>query len=188
MTSIIKNTPSHRSAIIGMALLVGLFAASVHADEYTKTFTVANRANVRVDTNDGAVVVTTGDTQQVEFRVEYHGYVLDKSLQIDSTQHGDEVNLTARIPSGIDTGKPAPPSRFARPCSSTSEPCTRVVRVALPTASSTRVREPSGCLPSGQSISVTSAGVNGSPMFTGPAATTTWVCLTTLGAPPDWAR
>jgi hypothetical protein len=85
-----------------MALFAtGLFAATVHADDYTKTFTVSNRANVRVDTNDGSVTVTTGDAQQVEFRVAYEGYVLNKSLQIDSNQHGDEVELIAHIPAGF---------------------------------------------------------------------------------------
>jgi hypothetical protein len=94
-----KQTLVHRSAIIGMALLsVGLFAATAHADDYAKSFTVSNRASVHVDTNDGSVSVTTGDAHQVEFRVEYQGYVLNKSLQIDSTQHGDEVELIAHIP------------------------------------------------------------------------------------------
>jgi Putative adhesin len=94
-----KKTSVHRSASIGMALLAaGLFAATVHAEDYVKSFTVANRASVRVDTNDGSVSVTTGDTQQVEFRVEYHGYVLNKSLEIESNQQGDQVELTARIP------------------------------------------------------------------------------------------
>ena len=85
-----------------MALLAtGLFAATVHADDYTKTYTVSNRANVRVETDDGSVTVTTGDTKEVEFRVEYQGYTLDKSLHIDSSQHGDEVELVARIPHGF---------------------------------------------------------------------------------------
>jgi len=96
-----KSTTEHRSVIIGMALLAtGLFAATVHADDYAKTFTVSNRANVRVDTDDGSVNVSTGDTKQVEIRVEYEGYVLHKSLEIESNQHGDEVELTARIPHG----------------------------------------------------------------------------------------
>jgi len=36
------------------------------------------RANVHVDTNDGSVRVTTGDTKQVELRVIYNGYTLDR--------------------------------------------------------------------------------------------------------------
>jgi DUF4097 and DUF4098 domain-containing protein YvlB len=99
MTPSHKRTGTHRLAIIGMTLLAtGLFAATVHADDYAKSFTISNRASVRVDTNDGSVIVTTGDTQQVEFRVEYHGYVLNKSLEIESNQQGDQVQLTARIP------------------------------------------------------------------------------------------
>jgi len=73
----------------------------VHADDYTKTYTVSNRATVRVETDDGSVTVSTGDTKAVEFRVEYHGYTLDKSLHIESNQHGDEVELIARIPHGF---------------------------------------------------------------------------------------
>jgi DUF4097 and DUF4098 domain-containing protein YvlB len=98
MTPLYKRTTVHRSAIIWALLASGLFAATVHADDYAKSFTVSNRASVRVDTNDGSVSITTGDTKQVEFRVEYQGYVLNKSLNIESNQQGDEVELTARIP------------------------------------------------------------------------------------------
>ncbi len=89
----------HRPALIAVTFLAGwLFAGGVQADEYAKTYSVSNRASVRVDTNDGSVNITTGDTKEVEFRVEYQGYVLNKSLEIESSQHGDEVELTARIP------------------------------------------------------------------------------------------
>jgi hypothetical protein len=98
MTPQYKRTTVHRSAIIWALLATGLFAATVHADDYAKSFTVSNRASVRVDTNDGSVSITTGDTKQIEFRVEYQGYVLNKSLNIESNQQGDEVELTARIP------------------------------------------------------------------------------------------
>lgn len=99
MNPLYKRSIDHRPVAIAMAFLVtGLFAAAVHADDYAKTYTVSNRATVRVDTDDGSVNVTTGDTKDVEFRVEYQGYTLDKSLHIDSSQHGDEVELTARIP------------------------------------------------------------------------------------------
>jgi hypothetical protein len=94
-----KDIAIHRSTIIGIALLAsGLFAATAYADEYAKSFTVSNHANVRVDTNDGSVSVTTGDTQQVEFRVDYQGYELNKTLQIESNQQGDEIELSARSP------------------------------------------------------------------------------------------
>ena len=78
-------------------LAAGPFAGTVHAEDYAKSFSVANRANVHVNTNDGSVTVTTGDAKQVEFRVEYIGYELDKTLHIESHQQGDEIELTARI-------------------------------------------------------------------------------------------
>lgn len=98
MTPLNQNN-FHRSVPIVTALFcTGLFAATVHADDYAKTYTVSNRATVRVETDDGSVNVTTGDTKEIEFRVEYQGYTLEKSLHIDSGQHGDEVELVARIP------------------------------------------------------------------------------------------
>src|SRR5271155_2936517 len=102
MTPLFKRTIVPRSVVLGMALLAtGLFAAAAHADDYTKSFTVSTRASVRVDTFDGSVTVTTSDTQQVEFRVEYQGYVLNKTLLIESNQHGDEVELTAHSPNRL---------------------------------------------------------------------------------------
>ena len=67
------------------------------AEDLTKSFTVAGRANVRVETNDGSVRVTTGDSKQVEFHVEYQGYELGKNLRVDTRQNGDSVELVARI-------------------------------------------------------------------------------------------
>jgi DUF4097 and DUF4098 domain-containing protein YvlB len=98
MTPLSKRISVHRSASFCMALLAaGPLAATVHAEDYAKSFSVANRANVHVDTNDGSVTVTAGDSKQVEFRVEYRGYVVDKTLHIESHQQGDEIELTARV-------------------------------------------------------------------------------------------
>jgi hypothetical protein len=86
---------------LGMAcaalLMLAAAAPRVKAEEVVKSYTVSGRANVRVDTNDGSVRVTTGDNKQVEFRVEYQGYELGKTLRVDSRQDGDKVELTARI-------------------------------------------------------------------------------------------
>jgi DUF4097 and DUF4098 domain-containing protein YvlB len=88
----------HRSAGLCLALLAtGPFAAAAHAEDYAKTFSVSNRANVHVDTNDGSVRITTGTAREVEFRVEYTGLAIDKTLHVESHQQGDEVELTARV-------------------------------------------------------------------------------------------
>lgn len=78
-------------------LLAGaIYAPTASAEEWTKSYTVSGRANVHVDTNDGSVRVMTSDTKQVELKVIYNGYTLDKNLRIESKQDGDRVEFSAR--------------------------------------------------------------------------------------------
>jgi DUF4097 and DUF4098 domain-containing protein YvlB len=97
--SLFKKANVYGLAILSMTLLAGY--APAHAENYEKSYTVANRASVRIDTDDGSVNIATGDTKQIEFRVEYEGYVLHKNLEIESNQHGDEVELVAKVPKGL---------------------------------------------------------------------------------------
>jgi len=94
-----NRTSVLRLGIAASALLaVVALAPRASASEWpSKTYTVSGRANVRIDTNDGSVRVTTSDTKTVEFRVEYAGYELDKNLHIESHQNGDQVELVARV-------------------------------------------------------------------------------------------
>jgi DUF4097 and DUF4098 domain-containing protein YvlB len=95
------NLLPHRSAAMRLGIVcTALLAASAiaaQAEDVTKSFTVSGRANVRMETNDGSVRVTTGDSKQVEFRVEYRGYELGKNLRVDAHQDGDKVEMTARV-------------------------------------------------------------------------------------------
>src|SRR5262249_11775989 len=77
--------------------LAGFATGSVQPEEWTKSYSVSGRAHVRVNTNDGAVRVTTGDSKQIELRVIYDGYKLDRNLTINSRQDGDQVELNARV-------------------------------------------------------------------------------------------
>ena len=78
-------------------LAASALAPSARAEEWTKSYGVTGRPQVRVQTNDGRVDITTGDSKQVEFRVEYRGYELNKDLRIDSRQEGNRVELEARL-------------------------------------------------------------------------------------------
>ena len=51
---------------IGIVLFAVVLAPSVRAEEWTKSYPISGRAQVRVDTNDGAVQIYTGDTKQVD--------------------------------------------------------------------------------------------------------------------------
>jgi len=98
MNTILQPASAARLGLACAALLAAAWLAPVvQAEEYVKTYPVTGRANVRVETNDGSVRVTSSDSKQVEFHVEYQGYEIGKNLRIDTRQDGDKVELTARI-------------------------------------------------------------------------------------------
>jgi Putative adhesin len=80
--------------VAGTVMLAG--AALGRADEVAKTYPVSGHAKVRIETDDGAVLVSTGDIQQVEIRVVYSGYKLDKDLRVSTEQNGDTVEVSAK--------------------------------------------------------------------------------------------
>ena len=87
-----------RLGVIAVALVAAVtLTATARAEEWTKSYTVSGRAQVRVETNDGAVRIATGDGKQVEFRVIYEGYELNKTIHVDSRQDGDSVQVNARV-------------------------------------------------------------------------------------------
>jgi DUF4097 and DUF4098 domain-containing protein YvlB len=65
-----------------------------------KTFPISGRARVHVETDDAAVRLSTGDIKQVEVRVEYSGYKLDKDLRVNTSQNGDAVEVSVKTGSG----------------------------------------------------------------------------------------
>jgi Putative adhesin len=87
-------------ALVGMTAGVLALGTACRAEEVTKTFTVSGRARVHVATDDGSVRVSTGDIKQVEIRVVYSGYKLDKDLRISSEQNGDAIDVVAKTSSG----------------------------------------------------------------------------------------
>ena len=82
---------------LSLMLSVAVFTPRAQAEDWTKSYTVSGRAQVRVETNDGAVQIYTGDTKQVDFRVLYDGYEMNKTLHVDSRQDGDSVQINARV-------------------------------------------------------------------------------------------
>src|SRR5438270_1992005 len=91
------QTALHLGLVCAALLTAATLTPGARAEEWTKSYTVSGRAQVRVDTNDGAVRIATGASKQVEFRVIYEGYELNKNLHIDSRQDGDSVQLNARV-------------------------------------------------------------------------------------------
>ena len=84
--------------LAGAMALAG--ATATRADEVAKTFSITGHARVNVDTDDGAVRVSTGDIKQVEIRVVYTGYKLDRDLRVTTQQNGDSVEVVAKTSGG----------------------------------------------------------------------------------------
>lgn len=97
-----------RARTLQTRLAVGLAAGmlvlgctgAVRADEVAKTFTVSGHARVNIETDDGAVRVSTGDIKQVEVRIVYSGYKLDRDLRVSTDQNGDSVSIAAKTSGG----------------------------------------------------------------------------------------
>src|SRR5258707_13477977 len=90
-----------RATGVWTAIVLAWMTASVaRVDEVAKTFTVSGHAHVRVQTDDGSVRVSTGDIKQVEIRVEYTGYKLERDLQVSTSQNGDSGEGIAKTRSG----------------------------------------------------------------------------------------
>jgi Putative adhesin len=83
------------------ALTVFLLAnpRTAQADEWHKAYTVSGKPTVHVETNDGAVRVSTWDGKQIEVRVETVGWKIDDSeVRIIERQSGDRLDFEARVP------------------------------------------------------------------------------------------
>lgn len=87
-----------------MVLLTGALAlasaAAARAEEVTKTYQISGHARVHIETDDGSVRVSTGDIKQVEIRVDFTGYKLDRDLLVNTSQSGDSVDVTAKTRAG----------------------------------------------------------------------------------------
>ena len=88
---------------------------------------------------------------------------------------------TARIPSGITAGRPAPASFGASLAARIGSFSTTAVIKAWSTQSSTRLNDPANAVPAGQAISRKSSARRRDPSDRGAAATTIWPVVTTVG-------
>jgi putative adhesin len=72
---------------------------SALADEWHRTYTVSGKSTVHIETNDGAVRVSTWEGKQIEARVETTGWRIDDGeVRIIERQTGDRLDLEARVP------------------------------------------------------------------------------------------
>src|SRR5262245_29179980 len=72
---------------------------TARADEWHRTYNVSGKSTVHIETNDGAVRVSTWEGKQIEARVETTGWRIDDGeVRIIERQTGDRLDLEARVP------------------------------------------------------------------------------------------
>jgi DUF4097 and DUF4098 domain-containing protein YvlB len=82
----------------GLAL-AALAATPALADEWARKYTVKQRADVRVLTDDGSVRVSTGSANEVDVRVTTVGWeIAAGEVTVTERQAGDQVSLEVRLP------------------------------------------------------------------------------------------
>ncbi len=86
-----------------MGLLVGgLFvgaALPARADDWSKTYTISGKPDLRVDTSDANIRVSTWDSNTIEAKVTTTHYKIGgDGIQIDEHQSGDVVEIDVRYP------------------------------------------------------------------------------------------
>jgi DUF4097 and DUF4098 domain-containing protein YvlB len=86
-----------------VALSFGLVAASLaHADEWSKTYAITGKPDLRVETSDANIHVDTWDQKTIEARVTSEHYKIGgHGLRIEERQSGDSVELEIHFPTEV---------------------------------------------------------------------------------------
>src|SRR5882757_9724243 len=97
-----KHTRSERWLFMGLMIagFVGSLAAlPVRADDWSKTYTLTGRPDLRVDTSDANIHVSTWDQNTIEAKVTtVHYKIGDDGIRIEEHQTGDVVEINVRYP------------------------------------------------------------------------------------------
>jgi DUF4097 and DUF4098 domain-containing protein YvlB len=84
---------------LGIAILCCAAALSSRADEWSKTYNLSGKPDLRVDTTDANIRVTTWDESKIEARITSPHYKIgDNGIRIEDRQNGDSVELDVRFP------------------------------------------------------------------------------------------
>ena len=86
-------------AIVAVALIS---ATPARAEQWSKTYNISGRPDLRVDTSDANIRVETWDQKTIEAVVISTRYKIGQGgLQIEEHQNGDMVEINVRFPHGI---------------------------------------------------------------------------------------
>src|SRR5579863_8485792 len=90
-------------AVKRMCLVILAFGAvavlPAYADEWSKTYTLSGKPDLRVETSDANIRVTTWDQNTIEAKVTTSRYKIGEGgIRVEERQTGDEVEIEVRYP------------------------------------------------------------------------------------------
>ena len=89
-------------AILAVAVLSALPA---RADEWSKTYTLTGKPDLRIETSDANIRVTTWDQNTIEAKVVTSRYKIGEGgIRVEEHQTGDSVEINVRFPHNLSVG------------------------------------------------------------------------------------
>jgi DUF4097 and DUF4098 domain-containing protein YvlB len=83
-----------------LILLLAALATATQAEDWTKTFSISTRPDLRVDTSDAQIQVDTWDKNTIEARVTAANLKIGEGgVRIYDHQNGDAVEIQVKLPS-----------------------------------------------------------------------------------------
>lgn len=92
--------PKLNRCILGAFLAaLAMSAATARADDWSKTYSISNHADLVVQTDDGDVNIVSADQKQIAAHVTTEGYKIGPNdVRIDENQSGDHVTISVKTP------------------------------------------------------------------------------------------
>jgi hypothetical protein len=88
--------------LLGLSLAMAQLA---HADEWSKTYTITGKPNLRVETSDANIHVETWEQNTIDVRVSTEHYKIGADgIKIVAQQNGDVIELEVRFPHDVHFG------------------------------------------------------------------------------------
>ena len=86
-------------AVLAVTVVAVLSSASARADEWSKTYTLSGKPDLRIETSDANIRVTTWDQNTIEAKVITTRYKIgEDGIRVNEHQNGDTVEIEVRYP------------------------------------------------------------------------------------------